>query len=232
MLADEPTFVPYAPGAPTVKIVQRIHAGTTPQALPEKALVALGIAEGNANRVQRALRFLGLINPEFELTELSVRLRRATSDEYGETLSEIVRAAYEPIFVSYDPATASGLDLDNAFKPYDPAGQRPNMIALFMALCREAGLAQGSAAPRRGRPSAARVNREPANGTKKTPDQRRQGPLQPPPPPPRQNAQSRLHPAVQAWIDEMPDSGTAWDRADFESWLAIFKASVERAYKI
>ena len=44
--------------------------------------------------------------------------------------------------------------------------------------------------------------------------------------------QTRLHPAVQAWIDEMPDKDDSRDRADFENWLTIFKASVERAYKI
>lgn len=151
MLPDDPNFIPYGPGSRTVEIVRRIHEGKTPQTLTLTALQSLGVAVGNADRVQRSLCFLGLLSPEFELTELAVKLRRATSDEYQPFLAQIIRGAYEPIFVSYDPATATGIDLDNAFKPYDPAGQRPNMIALFMALSREAGLAP-EAAPRRGRP--------------------------------------------------------------------------------
>jgi len=153
MLIDEPTFVPYAPGNKTVHVVQRIHQGTIPQTLNESALVSLGVAAGNADRVQKALRFLGLTDAEFHLTDLATKLRKATSDEYRPLLGQILKGAYEPVFVSYDPAIATGIELDNAFKPYDPAGQRPNMIALFMALCREAGLAPESA-PRRGRPPA------------------------------------------------------------------------------
>ena len=153
MLIDEPDFIPYAPGNRVVSVVQRLHKGTAPQALTAKALVSLGCPEGSADRIQKALRFLGLITPEFELTDTSVKLRKATSDEYQPLLAEILKAAYMPIFESYDPATASGIDLDNAFKPYDPAGQRKYMVALFMALSREAGLAPAaSVGPRRGRP--------------------------------------------------------------------------------
>ena len=230
MLEDEPQFMPYPPAAKTVGVVRRIHEGTAGSNLSQKQLVSLGIAEGNSDRVQKALRFLGLVDAEGTLTPLAIRLRKATSDEYPTLLAEIVRSAYAPVFVLYpDPGAASAIDMNNAFKPYDPAGQRQNMIALFMALCREASMAQG-AAPRIGRPPAPKTNRD-TSVAKKTLDQ--PGRVDPPPPPPgQQHVYSRLHPAVQAWIDEMPDNGTTWDRADFESWLAIFRASVERAYKI
>jgi hypothetical protein len=163
MLVDEPNFVPYPPGNKTVAVVQRIHAGTAPTSLTEKALVSLGVAPGNANRLQRGLRFLGLIDEEFQQTELAITLRKATSEEYKPLLAQIIKAAYEPIFVAYDPATATGLDLDNAFKPYDPAGQRANMISCFMSLCREADLAPEAAQPRRGRPSKATAPKRPAS---------------------------------------------------------------------
>jgi hypothetical protein len=171
MLPDEPDFIPYSPGNRTVDVVNRIHEGKTPQVLTLKALQSLGVPEGNAARVQKTLRFLGLITPEHQLDDAAVRLRKATSDEYEETLAELIRASYQPIFVSYDPATATDTDLNNAFKPYDPAGQRQNMIGLFMALCREAGLAsQSSEVRKRGRPSVAstvRRSRESQKGEAK-----------------------------------------------------------------
>jgi len=151
--------MPYAPGAKVVEIVKRIHEGLVPQKLTETALISLGIAEGNAVRVHKALRFLRLITPESDQTDEAVKLRRATSDEYEPVLSEIVKGAYEPVFQLYDPATANGIDLNNAFKPYDPAGQRPQMIALFMALSREAGLAPQDGVRKRGRPPASATTR-------------------------------------------------------------------------
>lgn len=166
MLPEEPNFVPYPPGNKTVAVVQRIHQGTAPGNLSEKALVSMGVAEGNANRVQRGLRFLNLIDEDFNQTELATTLRKATSDEYKPLLANIIKAAYEPIFILYDPATATPLDLDNAFKPYDPAGQRPNMISCFMALCREADLAPEAAQPRRGRP--AKAGTQPKRATQTT----------------------------------------------------------------
>jgi len=47
-----------------------------------------------------------------------------------------------------------------------------------------------------------------------------------------EGSRTPLHPAVKAWIDEMPPKDSVWDRDDFESWLSIFRASVERAYRI
>jgi hypothetical protein len=151
MFSDEPNFMPYAPGNRVVEVLRRIHEGRTPPTLTDTALVSLGVPEGNADRVQKALRFLNLLTPEFTLTPEAVALRRATSEEYGSVLGNLVRGAYEPIFHGYEPATATDLDLNNAFKPYDPAGQRSQMIALFMSLSREAGLAPGDPIRKRGR---------------------------------------------------------------------------------
>jgi len=177
MLVDEPDFIPYSPGNRTVDVVSRIHEGKTPQVLTLKALQSLGVPEGNAARVQKTLRFLGLITPEHQLDGAAVRLRKATSDEYQGTLAELIRAAYQPIFESYDPATATDTDLNNAFKPYDPAGQRQNMIGLFMPLCREAGLApQSPDVRKRGRPSVATTVRRSRESQKGEPKEQKAAP--------------------------------------------------------
>jgi hypothetical protein len=104
-------------------------------------LTALGAAEGNAIRVQRALEFLGLIDDEGTLTESARRLRKAHDDEYPSTLAEILRSAYAPVFeIQPDPEAANDIELANAFRQFDPAGQRNNMVRLFIALCQEAKL--------------------------------------------------------------------------------------------
>lgn len=157
MASSDEAFAPYAPGAPTVAVVRRIREGTTGGNLSLSKLMALGIAEGNAIRVQRALRYLNLIDEGYELTESARRLRKATDAEYQPQLAEIIRGAYGLVFeILPDPSGASGIELSNAFRQFDPAGQRDNMIRLFVALCQEAALI-GATAPEakpKGRPAA------------------------------------------------------------------------------
>ena len=158
MASSDDAFAPYAPGAPTVAVVRRIREGTAGGSLPLQKLMAVGIAEGNAIRVQRALRYLNLIDESNELTESARRLRKATDAEYQPQLAEIIRGAYGLVFeILPNPASASGIQLSNAFRQFDPAGQRDNMIRLFVALCQEAGLMAASApeAKPKGRPAAA-----------------------------------------------------------------------------
>jgi hypothetical protein len=45
-------------------------------------------------------------------------------------------------------------------------------------------------------------------------------------------AATKLHPVVEAWLDEIPDKGTEWPREDFQSWLEIFRALLVKTYKI
>lgn len=206
MLEDDPQFMPYPPASKTVGVVRRIHEGTAGTTLSQKQLVSLGIAEGNSDRVQKALRFLGLIDAEGALTALATRLRKATSDEYPTLLAEIIRSAYAPVFVAYpDPSVATAIDLNNAFKPYDPAGQRQNMIALFLALCREAGLVgEASGTPRRApkgpstRQGAAPKGKGGGSAPPPPPG------IQTPPPPPffMQTDGVLFHPAIDSFLRE------------------------------
>lgn len=189
MIVDEPSFMPYAPGKPVTSIVKRIYEGTIPSVLTLKSLQSLGVASGNADRVQKALRFLGLISSDFLLTNLAMELRKTTSDEYRSQLGAIISDAYNPVFVSYNPATAIAADLNNAFKPFDPAGQRPNMIALFMALCREAGLAPEATTLKPGRVAGAPSN--PKGEHTRVGTQNRSKPITPPLAPPSTKGTSK-----------------------------------------
>lgn len=226
MLADDPQFMPYPPASKTVGVVGRIHAGTATTNLSIKQLTSFGVAEGNADRVQKALRFLGLIDAEANLTDLAMRLRKATSDEYQPLLAEIVQGAYAPVFVAYpDPAILTPIDLNNAFKLYDPAGQRANMIALFMALCREAGLApaEGVRHPR-------------ATGTKPPKDRTvpkpalLAPPAQPPPPPTPPITESIIfHPAIDTFLREARKIAESddWSLADRERIVSGFSTLLD-----
>ncbi len=149
-------YMPYAPAAPVLNVIRRIRDGRLPDPLTLSALQQLGVAEGNADRVQKALRFLGLIDEEHTRTETFTRLGRVPTEEYPRAFVEVLQAAYAPVLRIVNPAEDTDIAVQDAFRGYEPSGQRPRMVSLFLALCREAGLEGG---PVPARPTVRRVTR-------------------------------------------------------------------------
>jgi hypothetical protein len=171
-LPDE--YMPYAPAAPLLDVLRRIREGRLAEPVTLDSLAQVGIAEGNAPRVLNALRFMGLVDEDGRRTEQSDRLRRATTEEYPAALAEIVQSVYARVLQVVNPATASDIQLNDAFRPFEPSGQRPKMVALFQALAREATLLPGGPVERRPRvrptqDAAARSTSHPLTRTQRLP---------------------------------------------------------------
>ncbi len=219
----EQDFMPYGPGARTVAVINRIHEGKSGSPLTPAKLAALGVAEGNAVRVQRSLYFLGLIDEEGNLTEGATRLRKAASGEYAEALAEIIRDKYAPIIEMYDPATATGLDLNNAFRQYEPAGQKDNMIRLYTALCQEAGL-MPTTEKKRGRPLGSKASDGSAKLQKNREQARTNGTTHQNHPPPAPSI-------VNLLVSKFPDFNPEWESAVQERWFQAFSRLQEELKK-
>jgi hypothetical protein len=134
---------PYAPAENVLLIIRRAREKGSPEVLTTQELIRLSVAEGNATRVLRALRFLGLVDNDGRRTPNFDRLCRAITAEYPQILSEILRMAYKDIFVIVDPTNTNLTELHNAFRHYAPQAQRRRMVRLFIGLCREAELMPG-----------------------------------------------------------------------------------------
>ena len=134
---------PYAPAENVLAVIRRFREKGLPEVLNAQELVRLSVAEGNATRVLRALRFLGLLDIDGRRTAIFDRLARASTAEYPQLLSEILREAYKEVFVIVDPSDTTTTELDDAFRNYEPQAQRERMVRLFLGLCREANLAPG-----------------------------------------------------------------------------------------
>ena len=141
-LTPDRPIAPYAPAANVLTVVRRLHDRAIPVPVTKESLTVLGIPEGNAPRTLQALKLLGIVAEDGQLLEPAEMLRRASQEEYPETLAEIVREAYAPVFKVVDPATDTEVRVSDAFRQYDPATQRGRMVTLFMALCAEARIAQ------------------------------------------------------------------------------------------
>jgi len=216
---NESEFVPYAPGNRTVEVIRRIREGKSGNALTLNQLQALGVAAGNADRVQRALTFYRLIEPpDFTLTESATALRKASDDEYPGLLGGIIRKAYAGVFEIVDPATATRNDLVNAFRPYDPAGQRDNMITLFVAVCREAKLMPSDAEPQRRATGAAKKVAASLKGT--VPSQIRKR---------FTDSGGFLHPVLDTMLADVKQKFVAgkWTQQERDRFMAIFPLTLD-----
>jgi hypothetical protein len=136
---DRPN-APYAPLGNVLTVIRRLRERGVPVPVTKDALTVLGIPEGNAPRTLQSLKLLGIVAGDGGLTPAAERLRRASTEEYPETLAEIVREAYAPVFAVVDPAVDTEVRIGDAFRQFDPSTQRGRMVTLFLGLCAEAGI--------------------------------------------------------------------------------------------
>lgn len=156
MTTNSTDFMPYAPAEPVVRVIRRFRERGLSDPINRKTLPQLGVAEGNADRIEKTLAFLGLIDDEGHRTPTFDRLGKASTDEYPKVLAEVVRAAYAPILTIVNPSEDGDVAVTDSFRPYGPAGQRPRMVSLFIGLCREAGIISGGPVQRQARAKPAR----------------------------------------------------------------------------
>jgi len=76
-------------------------------------------------------------------TQTFDRLGRVSTSEYAEVFGEIIKEAYSDVFTIIDPAEATDIEINDAFRYYQPQAQRGRMITLFRGLCQEVGLING-----------------------------------------------------------------------------------------
>ncbi len=224
------TYMPYAPAQPVLAVIRRMREGRLPELLPVTALPQLGVAEGNADRVHKALRFLDLLDEDGRRTPTFDRLGRVSTDEYPGTLSEIVQGAYAPILTIVNPADSTDVAQFDAFRRYEPSGQRSRMVALFQALCREAGLIPGGPLPARARqvpaprdrrggsPAGNYSPRNKATGKATLPAD--EGSTLPP------MSDQADYGILASLIQQLPSSAT-WTQAKRDRWLKAMTANLD-----
>jgi hypothetical protein len=225
----KPNYAPYASAVNVLTAIRKLRERGWPDPLTAQDLVRMGNPEGSATRTFVALRFLGLIDGEGQTTERREALRRAPSEEYAEALSRVVREAYAPVFQYVDPATASVDNLNDAFRGYEPQAQRENMVNLFTALCREAGLMPGGPLEvvNRSRDSAKRSPSgservkppAPANGTPKAEEEAHASS-------PAPEAERPDYHLLNALLKQLPVDGR-WTAERRRRWIAALTANVD-----
>jgi hypothetical protein len=125
----------------------------------------IGVTESLAPRTIQTLKLLGLIDEKGSSTEQFEDLRRAATAEFKPKLVAILHSAYAPVFELLDPSVATYDQVQDAFRTFQPEGQRDRMVALFLGLLEYAEYSQDLPSGR----AAAGTTRSPAAGRTTTP---------------------------------------------------------------
>ncbi|GAC1418111.1 MAG: hypothetical protein NVSMB64_27880 [Candidatus Velthaea sp.] len=165
----EPLGPPYGPPSNLRTIFAAWRDRRMPAAIGREWFEKIGLSGNLAPRNLHALRYLGLIDQADAPTPLAERLRVASMDEYPAVLERVVRTAYAKVFALRDPAVDSRARLDDAFRHEKPSAQRSRMVACFVGLCAQTGIAlkdrpvsAPAGAGRIGRPRAVKIVASPA----------------------------------------------------------------------
>jgi len=237
MVTDMEKLAPYAPLAPLVALIRRRREKGLPEVLNSEKLAQLGISEGNISRILQALRFLNLIDEDGHQTEWFSRIARAKEQEYQGILAEIIKGAYHDVFtIIDDPNLATDIELNDAFRFYQPQSQRSRMILLFRGLCQEAGLIAGGPPTTRKRARTTTPSKplsSSSSGAKKAqPKEAFQSePYQSPSQQASQPVSNQDFALIRGLVGELPGE-RQWTSQDREKWLNALTAMVDLLIKI
>jgi Family of unknown function (DUF5343) len=191
---------PYASTGSITTVIEK-HRQVGLQSMSLQRLQQIGITEALAPRTMHTLTTLDFYDDQGNVTPEFDALKKVPEHDFKPRLTALLREAYAPILEVLDPATATPLDVENAFRGFEPTGQIPRMVQLFMGLMIYAGVMSedqrkampttrpsgrtGSASPgkKKDAPSGAPTAGEPAAG-EPVHETRRE------PPPPAQNSRA------------------------------------------
>ena len=133
---------PYTTAAAATAVLDawRDHGFTTP-ITAEILLTRTGIPESISKRTLQSLRELELVDGPGQPTPVFEAFRHTRGDEeYRAALQHWLRDVYADILQHGDPSTDEPHRIREAFRTYEPVGQRLAMTSLLVGLWRYAGL--------------------------------------------------------------------------------------------
>ena len=220
---------PYAPGRTVLDLVSRYREKNLPKPITGEVLGRAGVTDSLISRTLQALGALDLIDDKGMPTPTLEKLRLAPEAEFKQRMTEWLNNAYADVLAFVDPATATEVEIRDAFRPYVPTGQQDRMVILFVALYVAAGV----------RPEKERDGKQPSARPARTVTPR-----------PRVTATARtsnstkgkgaashpeyagLHPMLAALLGDLPAPGGTWTKTKRDKVVGMFPTVLDFAFQI
>jgi hypothetical protein len=184
----------------------------------QQVLIRAGVPESLARRTMQALRLLELVDENGTPTPQLEAFRQARGeDDFQVCGQEWLRGVYADVLQYADPSTATPTKLTEAFRGYDPNGQRSRMAVLLLGLWEFVGLPVPEAArsesrsrPRPSGPSKLRASRPsaPSRAAKSTPRVATEF--------------GDLPPGLVGLLRQIPRNGGAWTQERRDQFMDAF----------
>ena len=141
MPLDPKDRAPYTTSVATVAALDAFRDRGLGAPITADVLIRAGVAETIAQRTLQSLRALQLVDENDHPTPTFEAFRTARGDkEYHAQLQEWLQEIYKDVLQYCDPGTDPLDKVQEAFRTYEPAGQRKAMAGLLAGLWRYAGL--------------------------------------------------------------------------------------------
>lgn len=218
--SDKPA--PYAPSTAIMAVVERFRQRGLPTPVDAGVLARASISESLIPRTLYALQSLDLIDESGNPTDVLEGLRLAPEVEYKARLGEWLTGAYADALQFIDPATATEIEIRDAFRNYRPHGQLDRMVTLFIGLFRAAGIApeKASGGPPKKKVITLRMPARAATAVKpgNKPKDSGGGAFTPK----QHNFDGALPPALAGLLASLPTHGEGWTKADRDAFMTTF----------
>lgn len=223
---------PYAPPAQIRDVIAKFRDRGLGTPFTIEVLARAGVPESLIPRTLKAFENLELTDENGNPTEALEGLRRVPTAEFNDHLAKIVKGVYADVFQFVDPATDSLEQIGDAFRPYNPAGQRRRMVTLFIGLCDAAGLIPDEAPAKPGAErtthatSRARKATKGSNGTPRSskPSAAKTSS--------RKGYGGTIPRELVGLLESLPQDGEGWTQARRDKFVTAFKVVLDFAVPI
>jgi Family of unknown function (DUF5343) len=198
MAVQKDARAPYA-STGSIKTVIDKHRQVGLQSMSLQRLQQIGVTEALAPRTMQALVFLGFYDENGNVTPEFDALRKVPKHDFKPRLAALLREAYAPILEVLDPASATPLDVENAFRGFLPTGQIPRMVQLFIGLMAYVGLMPEPSRRSGGGTGVGHAANKPSGGRRSSGTSA----VKPEPEPEPQHGQPPAHPPANGSVDAM-----------------------------
>lgn len=210
---------PYTTTLALKAVMEWFRERTPTGTISPDTVIRVGVPESLAARTIQSLITLELLNENREPSQKWIDMASIRGDEeYKTRLQDWLRITYSEILSYCDPSKDSYERIYEAFRGYDPKGQRSAMASLFIGLWKYAGLES---------PSAGIVSNSSAVKKKKSPTSSRR-PGQSTTPKPNKNSpptkMDDVPPGLVGLLRQIPPKGETWTEEMRDAFVEAFKA--------